>query len=253
MSLLVEPLEVARRAGARPPAATGCRDARRGTGGRARSGRRARRWAATRSGSGRRRTAARAADRRVASSFLSDWASVRASARRGVSGNSRRKASMAASGVAGSSMAASERASACDALPALVVPDLLLGGFDLADRGRQLRRLVLELSEPGGQVGRRGAVGDLDVGRLDLPLGLLLPGLRAPAPARRARSDGCHSSSSAQRRATAGAARSPARARRTARGGSARSVVAGQAHRPRAGRGRQPHQPPPAPSPRQSS
>ena len=33
-------------------------------------------------------------------------------------------------------------------LPALVVPDLLLGRFDLADRGRQLRRLVLELSEP---------------------------------------------------------------------------------------------------------
>ena len=32
-------------------------------------------------------------------------------------------------------------------LPALVVPDLLLGGFDLADRGGKLRRLVLELVE----------------------------------------------------------------------------------------------------------
>ena len=58
-----------------------------------------------------------------------------------------------------------------DGLPALVVPDLLLGGLDLSDRGGQLWRLVLELSEPGVQVGRRGPVGDLHAGRLDLPLG----------------------------------------------------------------------------------
>ena len=93
-----------------------------------------------------------------------------------------------------------------DGLPALVVTDLLLGRFDLADRGGQLRRLVLELTEPGVQVGRGGAVGDLDVGRLDLPFGLLQSGLAGQAPARTSGSEGCHSSSSDHRRATAGAA-----------------------------------------------
>ena len=52
------------------------------------------------------------ADCRVASSLLSDRASEIASARRGVSGNARRNASIVASGAAGSSMAASDRASA---------------------------------------------------------------------------------------------------------------------------------------------
>ena len=51
------------------------------------------------------------ANRRVFSSCLRAWASFEASGRRVVSGNSRRKPSMAASAAAGSSMAASERAS----------------------------------------------------------------------------------------------------------------------------------------------
>ena len=103
-------------------------------------------------------------------------------------------------------MAASEQGLGLDGLPALVVPGLLLCRLDLADRRGQLRRLVLELPEPGGQVGRRRAVGDLEVSRLDLPLGLLQSGLRGPAPARTTASEGCHSSTSDHRRATAGAA-----------------------------------------------
>jgi hypothetical protein len=39
--------------------------------------------------------------------------------------------------------------------------------------------LVFELSEPGVQVGRRCAVGDLNAGCLNLPLGLLETSLSA--------------------------------------------------------------------------
>ncbi len=64
-------------------------------------------------------------------------------------------------------------------LPALGMPDLVLRGLDLMDRRRKPRRLVLELTEAGVQVGRRGSVGDPNAGGLDLPLGLLQPGLAA--------------------------------------------------------------------------
>ena len=77
-----------------------------------------------------------------------------------------------------------------DGLPALVVPDLFLGGLDLADRGGELRRLVLELAELDVQVGRGRAVGHLDVGRLDLPLVAFLSGLPAQCrPEQRAARD----------------------------------------------------------------
>ena len=53
---------------------------------------------------------------------------------------------------------------------------LFLGGFYFLDFGDQLRSLVLELSEPGGQIGRSRAIRDLDIRRLDLPFPLFLTG-----------------------------------------------------------------------------
>ena len=152
----------------------------------------------------------------AASSFLSERASARASARRGVSGNARKEGVDRRQRSCGVVDGGQRQGLGLHGLPALVMANLFLGGFDLPDRGGQLRRLVLELSEPGTQIGRGRAVGDLDVGRLDLPFGLFLRASRARA-GQNVGSEECRSSSSDQRRATAGAALSPARSNDDAR------------------------------------